>query len=44
MADYMTFLLAKDVVLFGLSYNLTIFSGLYDSCTNKIDVFDSIVI
>ena len=44
MADYMTFLLVKDEVLFKLSYNLIKFSELYDDCTNNTDVFDSNVI
>ena len=44
MADYMIFLMAKEVILFKLSYNLIKFSELYDVCANKTDVFDSIVI
>ena len=37
-ANYMTFLLAKEVVLFKLSYKLTKFSELYDSFVNKTGV------
>lgn len=44
LVNYMIFLLAKDVVLFKLSYNLIKFSELYDSCTNNTDVFDLNVI
>ena len=44
LANYMSFPLVKDAVLFKLSYNLIKFSELYDSCTNNTDVFDSNVI
>lgn len=43
-ANYMTFLQAKEVVLFKLSYKLTNYSELYDSCAKKKGVYDSIVI